>query len=153
MIFDKRTSTIQKPMSVPEIVYARELQLNPDEFIDVLKRSTLAERRPVDDADRIGQMCSNASLIVAARIDGRLVGIARSLSDFAFCTYLSDLAVDASYQRMGIGIRLIKETKEQAPLAKLILLAAPAAVDYYPKTGMTRFTHSFLLDDINDLKI
>lgn len=140
-------------MPIPEIIYARERQLDPEEFIGVLKRSTLAERRPVDDPDRIKQMCSNANLIITARVDGLLVGIARSLSDFAFCTYLSDLAVDEAYQRMGIGIRLIKETKLNAPQAKLILIAAPAAVDYYPKTGMTRFTNTFLLDNINDLKV
>jgi GNAT superfamily N-acetyltransferase len=140
-------------MAGPEIIYQREATLNPEEFIDVLKRSTLSERRPVDDPERINLMCQNANLFVTARLDGKLVGIARSLSDFAFCTYLSDLAVDEQYQRMGIGIRLIKETKLHAPVAKLILLAAPAAVDYYPKTGMTRFTHSFLLDNINDLKV
>ncbi|MBD1363251.1 GNAT family N-acetyltransferase [Mucilaginibacter sp. ZT4R22] len=140
-------------MPGPEIIYQREDTLDPQEFVDVLKRSTLAERRPVDDMDRIKLMCQNANLFVTARIGGKLVGIARSLSDFAFCTYMSDLAVDQAYQRMGIGIRLIKETKRHTPIAKLILLAAPAAVDYYPKTGMTRFTHSFLLDNINDLKV
>jgi ribosomal protein S18 acetylase RimI-like enzyme len=140
-------------MPGPEIIYQREDTLNPEEFVDVLKRSTLAERRPVHDAERIKLMCQNANLFVTARIGGKLVGIARSLSDFAFCTYMSDLAVDEAYQRMGIGIRLIKETKRHTPTAKLILLAAPAAVDYYPKTGMTRFTHSFLLDNIDDLKV
>ena len=140
-------------MTTTDVIYAREFELDPNEFVDVLKRSTLAERRPVDDPDRIRQMCSNANLVVTARLNGELVGIARSLSDFAFCTYLSDLAVDAAFQKMGIGIRLIKETKRHTPQAKLILLAAPAAVDYYPKTGMTRFTHSFLLDNIADLKV
>jgi predicted N-acetyltransferase YhbS len=140
-------------MANTEITYQREDTLDAEEFIDVLKRSTLAERRPVDDIERIKLMCENGNLFVTARHNGKLVGIARSLSDFAFCTYLSDLAVDEQYQRQGIGIRLIKETKLHSPLAKLILLAAPAAVDYYPKTGMTRFTHSFLLDNVADLKV
>ncbi|GGG99305.1 GNAT family N-acetyltransferase [Mucilaginibacter phyllosphaerae] len=140
-------------MPASEIVYQRELTLNADEFIDVLKRSTLALRRPVDDAERIQDMLQNANLIITARINGKLVGISRALTDFAFCTYLSDLAVDEAYQKMGIGVRLIAETKLQSPKAKLILLAAPAAVNYYPKTGMTNFTSCFLLDDINDLKL
>ncbi|HVW97871.1 MAG TPA: GNAT family N-acetyltransferase [Mucilaginibacter sp.] len=140
-------------MAAADIVYARELTLNPAEFIDVLKRSTLAERRPVDDAERIKSMCQNANLIVTARKDGKLVGIARSLSDFNFCTYLSDLAVDEQLQKQGIGKMLIRETKRYAPLAKLILLAAPAAVDYYPRIGMTRHEHCFMLDDISDLKV
>lgn len=140
-------------MSVEEIIYQREQALDPQEFIDVLKRSTLAERRPVDDMARIQEMCEKGNLIVTARLNGKLVGVARSLSDFAFCTYMSDLAVDEAYQRMGIGIRLIKETKLHTPKAKLILLAAPAAVNYYPKTGMTKFEHCFLLADVNDLNV
>ncbi|MDB5126249.1 GNAT family N-acetyltransferase [Mucilaginibacter sp.] len=140
-------------MSIPEVVFQRELTLSPDEFIDVLSRSTLGERRPINDAHRIQAMLQNANLIVTARIDGKLVGVSRALTDFGFCTYLSDLAVDEAYQKMGIGVRLIAETKRQSPQAKLILLAAPAAVNYYPKTGMTNFTHCFLLDDVNDLVI
>lgn len=134
-------------------MYARELTLHPDEFIDVLKRSTLAERRPVDDVKRIKSMCQNANLIVTARKDGKLVGVARSITDFVYCTYLSDLAVDKSLQKQGIGTRLIKETKLHSPQAKLILLSAPAAVNYYPKIGMTRHDHCFMLDNISDLKI
>jgi predicted N-acetyltransferase YhbS len=140
-------------MSISEVVFQRELKLSPDEFIDVLSRSTLGERRPINDADRIQAMLQNANLIVTARIDGKLIGVSRALTDFAFCTYLSDLAVDEAYQKMGIGVRLIAETKRQSPQAKLILLAAPAAVNYYPKTGMTNFTHCFLLDNVNDLVI
>jgi predicted N-acetyltransferase YhbS len=140
-------------MEHAEIVYARALTLHPDEFIDVLKRSTLAERRPVDDVERIRNMCQNANLIVTARKDGKLVGVARSLTDFIYCTYLSDLAVDISLQKQGIGTRLIKETKLHSPQAKLILLSAPAAINYYPKIGMTRHDHCFMLDNISDLKI
>ncbi|MEB0261388.1 MULTISPECIES: GNAT family N-acetyltransferase [unclassified Mucilaginibacter] len=140
-------------MSISDVVFQRELTLGADEFIDVLNRSTLAGRRPVDDAERIQDMLQNANLIVTARIDGKLVGVSRALTDFAFCTYLSDLAVDQAYQKMGIGVRLIAETKIHSPKAKLILLAAPAAVNYYPKTGMTNFTHCFLLDDVNNLKL
>jgi predicted N-acetyltransferase YhbS len=140
-------------MSLSGIEYQREFTLNADEFVDVLKKSTLGERRPINDSDRIHEMLQNANLIVTARKDGELIGVARSLTDFSFCTYMSDLAVNQKYQKMGIGIRLIKETKMHAPKAKLILLAAPAAVNYYPKTGMTNFPHCFLLNDINELNI
>lgn len=139
-------------MAIAEIVYARELTLHSDEFIDVLKRSTLAARRPVDDAERMKSMCQNANLIVTARKDGKLVGVARSLTDFIYCTYLSDLAVDESLQKQGIGTRLIAETKKYTPQAKLILLSAPAAVNYYPKIGMTNHPHCYMLDDVNALK-
>jgi len=135
-----------------EFVFKVENSLDPAEFKDVLVRSTLAERRPVDDFDRIKKMCNNANLIVTARKDGKLIGVARSITDFAYCTYLSDLAVDIDYQNQGIGKRLIEETKMATLQAKIILLSAPAAVDYYPKIGMKRHNHCFTLDDINELR-
>ncbi|MBW7892624.1 MAG: GNAT family N-acetyltransferase [Chitinophagaceae bacterium] len=132
--------------------YQSEAQLSPEEFIDILRRSTLDERRPVNDVRRIAAMLAYASLIITAREDGRLIGVARSLTDFSFCTYLSDLAVDREYQRQGIGKELIRRTSLAAPRAKLILLSAPAAVDYYPHIGMTRHEHCYYLDDANELK-
>jgi predicted N-acetyltransferase YhbS len=134
------------------IIYQVERNLDPSEFIDVLNRSTLGERRPVNDVDRINKMCENANLIVTARLDGNLIGIARSITDFVYCTYLSDLAVDKEFQKKGIGKRLIEETKKQSPLAKLILLSAPAAIEYYPKIGMKKHDYCFILDDIKELK-
>lgn len=120
-----------------EVIYQQEPGLSPAEFVDVLVRSTLAERRPISEPERIGAMLSNADLILTARLEGRLIGIARSITDFAFCTYLSDLAVDAAYQRQGIGRELIRRTHEAAGLhTGLVLLAAPAARTYYPHIGM-----------------
>jgi predicted N-acetyltransferase YhbS len=119
--------------------YALEPELAPVEFIDVLVRSTLAERRPIHDLPRIRAMLDNADLIVTARADGRLVGVSRAVSDFAYCVYLSDLAVDEAFQRQGIGRELIRRTHEAAGLAThLILVAAPKAVGYYPHIGMER---------------
>lgn len=135
-----------------DIIYAVEKSLDVSEFIEVLKKSTLAQRRPVDDEQRILSMCNNANLIITARLDGMLFGVARSITDFVYCTYLSDLAVDTKYQKKGIGKRLIEETKKQTPQAKLILLSAPAAVDYYPKIGMTRHNYCYYIDDVKDLK-
>jgi predicted N-acetyltransferase YhbS len=134
-----------------DIIYKIEEHLDPHEFIDVLNRSTLGERRPVNDFKRISEMCKNANLIITARIDGKLVGVARSITDFVYCTYLSDLAVDDAYQNKGIGKKLIAETKKHSTQAKLILLSAPAAVDYYPKIGMEKHKYCFILDDVNKL--
>jgi len=134
------------------VIYKVEKSLDPSEFINVLKRSTLGERRPIDDFERIKKMCENSNLIVSARLDGNLIGIARSVTDFYYCTYLSDLAVDKDFQKKGIGKRLIKETKIQTPQATLILLSAPAAVEYYPKIGMKRHEHCFILSDLKELE-
>lgn len=122
------------------IDYQIEPELSAAEFVDVLRRSTLAERRPVDDAPVIAAMLANADLLVAARSEsGLLVGIARALTDFSFCTYLSDLAVDESWQGRGIGRELIRRTHEAAGLGTtLILIAAPKAQTYYPHIGMEK---------------
>lgn len=111
--------------------------LTPEEFVDVLTRSTLAERRPVDRPEAIRGMLENADVILTARDDGRLVGVSRALTDRHFCTYLSDLAVDVAYQGRGIGRELIRLTHEAAGRhTTLILLAAPKARTYYPHIGM-----------------
>lgn len=127
------------PRGTLMIEYRVEPNLTADEFIDVLERSGLAERRPVDDRDTIRGMLDHADIIFTARCDGRLVGVARSITDYSYCTYLSDLAVDQSFQRRGIGRELIRRTHEAAGLkTTLILLSAPMAATYYPRIGMTR---------------
>ena len=121
------------------IEYGLEPGLAADEFIEILVRSTLAERRPVSERTTIERMLANADVIVAARDGLQLVGVARAISDFGFCTYLSDLAVDQAYQGQGIGRELIRRTHEAAGRGTtLILLAAPKAESYYPHIGLTR---------------
>ncbi len=134
------------------ITYQIEEKIGAEEFTQVLINSTLGERRPVNEPERITQMLQHANLIATARDNGKLIGVSRSLTDFVYCTYLSDLAVDENYQKMGIGTELIRITKKHTPKAKLILLSAPKAVNYYPKIGMTQWEQCFVLDNVEDLK-
>ena len=120
-----------------------DLQL--DEAIDLYRASTLGERRPLDDRERMAAMLRNANLVVTAWDGALLVGIARSFSDFSYATYLSDLAVRQSHQRTGIGKELMRRTQQAAPQAILILLSAPAAVDYYPHVGFTQHPSAWFL--------
>ena len=118
--------------------YACEPELSAKAFQDVLIRSTLGARRPVDDLARLDMMLRQADLVITARCAGRLVGVSRAITDFSYCCYLSDLAVDAAHQRRGIGRRLIAETHARAgDLTTLVLVAAPAARFYYPHVGLT----------------
>jgi len=122
-----------------DVAYSLEPDLQPDEFTDVLVRSTLGERRPIDRPDVIRAMLRHADLIATARVEGRLVVVSRAITDFSYCTYLSDLAVDEAFQRRGIGRELIRRTHEAAGLhTSLILLSAPKAQTYYPHIGMQR---------------
>jgi len=106
----------------------------------------LAERRPVSDLDTIQAMLKNADVILTARFGGLLVGVSRAITDFAFCTYLSDVAVDEKFQRQGIGRELIRRTHEAAGLhTTLILLAAPKAQTYYPQIGMTQHQSCWII--------
>ena len=105
---------------------------------ELYRASTLAERRPVDDTERFARMLRNANLVVTAWDGDVLVGIARSVSDFSYVTYLSDLAVRVSHQRRGIGKELMRRTQAAASQATLLLLAAPAAENYYAHVGFTQ---------------
>jgi predicted N-acetyltransferase YhbS len=119
------------------IVYALEPELSAKEFRDVLVTSTLAERRPANDIKRLDRMLRQADVIVTARDGKRLVGVSRAITDFSYCCYLSDLAVDVAYQRQGIGKCLIEKTHASAgECTTLVLVSAPAAESYYPKIGM-----------------
>jgi predicted N-acetyltransferase YhbS len=124
-----------------------EPKLSSAEFVDVLERSTLAERRPVDDASIVAGMLEHADLVATARTsDGLLIGVARAITDFHYCTYLSDLAVDVSFQRCGIGKQLIEFTHKKAgENTTLILLAAPGAATYYPHIGLTQHDSCWII--------
>ena len=120
-----------------EIDYQIEPSLTVSEFIAVLQSSTLAERRPIDDVPRMDRMLRQADIILTARCEGELIGIARTLTDGSYSTYLADLAVTQSFQGRGIGRQLIRRTHEAAGLqTNLILIAAPGARTYYPHIGM-----------------
>ncbi len=119
------------------ISYRTGNDLDLDQVIALYRSSTLGERRPVDDRTRMHQMLEKANLVITAWDGAKMVGIARSLSDFCYATYLSDLAVDETYQRRGIGKELIRLTQEAGGQASVILLSAPKAVEYYPRIGMT----------------
>jgi predicted N-acetyltransferase YhbS len=127
------------------ISYRTGNDLNLDAAIELYRASTLGERRPLSDRERMAAMLRNANLVITAWDGALLVGIARSLSDFSFATYLSDLAVRISHQRSGIGKELMRRTQQAAPQAVVILLAAPAAVDYYLHVGFTQHPSAWIL--------
>lgn len=128
-----------------EITYRVGNDLDLDLVIDLYRASTLGERRPVEDRARMETMLRNANLVITAWEGGLLVGISRSVSDFSYCTYLSDLAVRQSHQKQGIGRELIRRTREAGGAANVILLAAPKAVDYYPRIGFTAHNSAWML--------
>lgn len=128
------------------ISYRTGNDLDLDEVIDLYRASTLGERRPVDSRDRMAAMMANANLVVTAWDGELLVGISRAFSDFAYVTYLSDLAVRLSHQRQGIGRELIERTRAKAgPDAYLTLLAAPKSVGYYAHVGFQRHESAWIL--------
>jgi ribosomal protein S18 acetylase RimI-like enzyme len=127
--------------------FSTEPTLTAEEFQAILVASTLAERRPARDLIRLDKMLRHADLIVTARDAGRLIGISRAITDFSYCCYLSDLAVDVQYQKRGVGKRLIHETHLAAGLeTTLLLIAAPAAEGYYPKIGMRQLASCWAID-------
>lgn len=128
------------------IEYRTGNDLDLAQVIALYRASTLGERRPVDDSRRMKGMLESANLVITAWDGAGMVGIARSLTDWVYVTYLSDLAVHESYQRRGIGKELMRKTQAAAPEAALILLAAPKAVDYYPHVGFTHWPSAWKLN-------
>jgi len=129
-----------------KIEYRNGNDLDLDQVIELYNASTLGERRPVDDREIMSAMLRHANLVVTAWDEDLLVGIARTLSDFAYVGYLADLAVRASHQRQGIGTALIQKTREQmGPRSMLVLLSAPKAAAYYPKIGFIRHESAWIL--------
>jgi len=129
------------------ITFRDDFRPSLDAARELYRATTLAARRPVDDDARFAAMLANANLVVTAWDGERLVGIARSLSDFAWTTWLADLAVRTSHQHRGIGRELVRRTQAAAPQAKLVLLAAPAATRYYPRIGFTHAPQAWLLHE------
>ncbi len=136
-----------------EIRYSIQPDLDVDLFIDLLERSTLGERRPIHDRACMAGMVQGGDLTVCAYAGEKLVGLARSVTDFHYCCYLSELAVDREFQQLGIGRQLqIRTQAELGPRCKLILLAAPAASSYYPHIGYEKHDDCWILDRDRDIE-
>jgi len=130
-----------------DIEYEINVSVSTDQFIDLLRESTLGERRPIEDRECMDGMVKNSNLQVTAWDGVKLIGIARSMTDFHYACYLSDLAVDKKYQKGGIGKELQTITQEQlGPKCKLILIAAPAANSYYEHIGFTSNQRCWVLE-------
>ena len=128
------------------IIYRDDAQLSVEQVIELYKKSTLGERRPIDRPDVFAGMINNADIIITAWDGENLIGISRALTDYTYVTYLADLAVDENYQHQGIGKQLIEETQQRTePQCMMVLLAAPKANDYYPKLGFTHNPRAWML--------
>ena len=129
-----------------DIDYRFGNDLDVDAVIELLKASSLGERRPIDDRAIIAGMLEHANLVVTAWDADQMVGFARTLSDFVYVGYMSDLAVRESHQHRGIGVELIRKTRDKmGPRSKIVLLAAPKAIEYYPRVGFTRHDSAWVL--------
>jgi N-acetylglutamate synthase-like GNAT family acetyltransferase len=127
-----------------ELIYRIDITPETDQIIDVYNSSGI--NRPTVDKERIKKMYDNSNLIVTAWDNDKLVGISRSLTDYCYCCYLSDLAIRKNYQKSGIGKKLIEITKNEiGEQTALILLSAPIAMDYYPKVGFQKIDNAFLI--------
>lgn len=130
-----------------KISYKTDVIPEKELVVDLYKSSGL--NRPVDDKERIGGMYENSNLVITAWDGETLVGVARSLTDFCYCCYLSDLAVRKEYQKLGIGKGLIQRTKEQiGDQTMLLLLSAPTAMEYYPAVGFQKVENAFTINRV-----
>ena len=126
------------------ITYKTNAKLEAHELSDLFKASGI--KRPVEDLNRVKNMIDNSNLLITAWDGEKLVGVARALSDFSYCCYLSDLAVDKEYQNQGIGHELVNEIlKLIGDESNLVLLSAPEAMEYYPKIGFEKAGNAYII--------
>jgi predicted N-acetyltransferase YhbS len=127
-----------------EITYKTGILPATEQVIELYEKSGLP--RPTTDKERIKKMFENSNLVVTAWDNEKLVGVSRSITDWVWCCYLSDLAVDPGYKKSGIGKRLIEVTKEKVgEQSMILLLSVPTAMDYYPKVGFTKEDRGFMM--------
>ena len=120
-----------------DLIYKIETSVDPHEVVDVYQRSGIS--RPIHDLPRFTLMLHHANLLISARDQGRLIGFARALTDFSYCCYVSDLAVDRDFQRQGIGKHLLHTIQEKIGEEVMVcLLSAPEAMSYYPHAGFQK---------------
>jgi len=128
----------------PGITYSEAPHISAQQLADLFRSSGI--RRPVDDLPRLEKMLRHANLVIGAYHDGRLVGVARALTDFSYCCYLSDLAVAREHQRRGIGRELIDHVRARiGEHSMLLLLSAPEAMDYYPTVGFEEVGNGWII--------
>ena len=126
------------------IEYRHNFPLDPADVARVFDSSGLT--RPTKDLPRIARMFATSNLIISAWSEGKLVGVCRALTDYGYCCYLSDLAVDRDFQQRGIGKQMLQRV--QATIGEevsLILLSAPGAMTYYPKLGFAKIENGFIV--------
>ncbi len=134
------------------IQYKTNELITVNQFVDLLNASMLADRRPTDDLSCMQGMLQNSNLMITAWDDGLLVGIARSMTDFHYACYLSDLAVHKAYQNQGIGKLLQIKTQDQlGPKCKLIAIAAPDANSYYEHIGFSNNPRCWVLNRVDTI--
>jgi ribosomal protein S18 acetylase RimI-like enzyme len=122
-----------------DVAYAREQDLPLEEFARVLDESGLGATRPLGDPERLGRMLAQANLVMTARRrpGGELLGVARCITDFSWCAYVSELAVGRAAQGLGVGRGLLAAAQaELGPEVSVILLSMPDAVGFYERIGM-----------------
>lgn len=126
------------------IRYSQDKVQNAKHVAELFKHSGI--KRPHEDLERIQKMIDHADILITAWVDDQMIGVARALTDFAYCCYLSDLAVDAKYHKHGIGRELVKQLQSIiGEECSLVLLSAPGAVDYYPRLGFDKSDKAFVI--------
>ena len=126
------------------IIYKSNETITAEQLSQVFRTSGI--KRPVDNLPRLQKMLDNGDILITAWDDDQIVGIARSITDYSYCCYLSDLAVNKSYQSLGIGKELVRQTQQQiSEEVALILLSSPIAMEFYPRIGFQKMENGYII--------
>lgn len=84
---------------------------------------------------------------------GRLIGVARLLSDGDTCTVLRDLMVDPDWQGHGIGRTLVERAFAATPGDELVIVTPPTTASFFEQLGAERGPATWLLRRSEEMKM
>ena len=91
-----------------------------------------------DDTSFLLPALKGSTLVAGAFSDGKIIGIARAISDSCSDAYIQDVVVSPDFRGQGIGRRLIEtlvDNLKNRGIDWIALVGEPGTEDFYRKLG------------------
>jgi len=134
-----------------KIVYAKESNILVEEVIEHFNSCGYPHESDQFDDEQVEKLIAHSKLVVTARDNGKLVGIAFSITDFTSTCFISDLAVRPEYRRHGCGEELVTRSHELAggEKVRLVSVSNSNTVDYFKTIGMEKCDDVFIIPPVH----
>ena len=124
------------------VVIQTESGVCADELLGLFKHTDWTASRRESD---VAKMLANTSFCVTARIQSRLVGFARVLTDHTYRAFTEDVIVDKHFRGQHIGAALIEHMlMELTDVEEVVLGCSEHNVAFYQRFGFTPVSNTFM---------